>query len=104
MLARRQVILPHCAIPLWSECHSILSFGMQPRWYYKSILQAHKCQVLAHEGQRHVHPSMHTSAHTHVTCRIAVRIDAQLFSIAEVRLLKTQVHPLLCGAHEMSQH
>jgi len=40
LLARRQVTLPHCAIPLWSECRSILPFGMQPRWYYKSMLQA----------------------------------------------------------------
>lgn len=83
---------------------------MQPRWYYKSILQAGKCQVLAYEGQRHAHASMHASVHasahasarTHVTCRIGVRIDAQLFSIAEVKLLKTQVHPLLCGVYGMS--
>lgn len=65
LLARRQVTLPHCAIPLRSECHSILPFGMQPRWYYKSIPQARKRQVLALEGQRHVHTSVHTGAHTH---------------------------------------
>lgn len=33
LLARRQVTLLHCAIPLWSECHSIPPFGMQPRRY-----------------------------------------------------------------------
>lgn len=49
-----------------------------------------------------VHASAHASARTHITCRIAVRIDAQLFSIAEVKLLKTQVHPLLCGVCGMS--
>lgn len=94
LLGRRQVILPHCAIPLWSDCHSILPFGKQPGWYYKSILQTAICQALAHEEQRHVH----VSVHTHVTCRMRVGMDAQLFSIDEVRLFQTQVLSPLCDA------
>lgn len=103
LLARRQVILPHCAIPLWSECHSILPLGMQPRGYYKSTLQASKCHILAHEGQRHVHARLRASAHTDVTCRMAVRTDVWLLATAEMRVLKTQLHPVQHGACGMSQ-
>lgn len=60
------------------------------------------------ERDKDVHASVpasaHTHTHTHVTCRIAVRRDAQLFSIAEVKLQVTQVYPLMCGTCGMSQH
>lgn len=99
LLGRRQVILSHWAIPLRSDCHSILPFGKQPEWYYKSILQTDICQALAYEEQRHVH----VSVHTHVTCRMRAGMDAQLFSIGEMRLFQTQVLPPLCDAHSTSQ-
>lgn len=44
------------------------------------------CQALAHEEQRHVQVSVHTL----VTCSTRAGMDAQLFSIHEVRLFQTQ--------------
>lgn len=94
LLVRRQVILPHCAIPLWSDCHSILPFGKQPGWYYRGILQTDVCQALAHEEQRHVHVSVHMP----VTCTTRAGMDTQLFSFDEVRLFQTQCS-LPCVMH-----
>lgn len=52
LLGRRQVSLPHCAIPLRSDCHSILPFGKQPGWYYRSLLQtaAAKLWLMRNKG------------------------------------------------------
>lgn len=52
---------------------------------------------------RDVHARLRASAHTDVTCRMAVRTDVWLLATAEMRVLKTQSHPVQHGACGMSQ-